>query len=48
MAYCFYAIYAAGKDAVFIGVLVVALGYAVWGFIARRFGTVRKPAALAA
>jgi putrescine:ornithine antiporter len=37
MAYSTYAIYASGKDAVFGGMLVMAIGYIVWGFIASRF-----------
>ncbi|MGE5813748.1 MAG: putrescine-ornithine antiporter [Acidobacteriota bacterium] len=37
MAYSTYAIYASGKDAVFGGMLVMALGYIIWGFIASRF-----------
>jgi putrescine:ornithine antiporter len=45
--YSVYAIYASGKDAVFGGMLVMAIGYAVWGFIASRFST-PKEVALAA
>jgi putrescine:ornithine antiporter len=37
MAYSTYAIYGSGKDAVFGGMLVMALGYVIWGFIAHRF-----------
>ena len=47
MLYSAYAIYASGKDAVFGGMLVMALGYIVWGFIAHRFAPAR-PVALAA
>jgi putrescine:ornithine antiporter len=45
--YSVYAIYASGKDAVFGGMLVMAVGYAVWGFIASRFSA-PKAVALAA
>jgi putrescine:ornithine antiporter len=41
MAYSTYAIYASGKDAVFGGMLVVAVGYIIWGFIAHRFAPAR-------
>ncbi|MGP3789732.1 putrescine-ornithine antiporter [Pseudomonas sp. B392_1p] len=37
MAYSFYAIYASGKDAVFGATLVLAVGYLLYGFIAKRF-----------
>jgi putrescine:ornithine antiporter len=37
MLYSFYAIYASGKDAVFGGMIVMAIGYLVYGFIAYRF-----------
>jgi putrescine:ornithine antiporter len=37
MAYSTYAIYASGKDAVFGGMLVMAIGFVIWGFIASRF-----------
>ena len=37
IAYSIYALYASGKDAVMGGMLVLALGYLVWGFIAPRF-----------
>jgi putrescine:ornithine antiporter len=36
LLYSIYAIYASGKDAVFGGMLVMGIGYAVWGFIASR------------
>jgi putrescine:ornithine antiporter len=45
MAYSVYAIYASGKDAVFGGMIVTGIGYAIWGFIASRFAEA-KPAAL--
>ncbi|MBT8768512.1 putrescine-ornithine antiporter [Metapseudomonas boanensis] len=35
--YCFYALYACGKDAVFGGTIVLAIGYLLYGFIAKRF-----------
>lgn len=37
MAYSFYALYASGKDAVFGAMLVLAFGYLLYGFIAKRF-----------
>jgi putrescine:ornithine antiporter len=37
MLYSVYAIYASGKDAVLGGMLVMGLGYVIWGFIAPRF-----------
>ncbi|MBB4843461.1 putrescine:ornithine antiporter [Paucibacter oligotrophus] len=37
MAYSFYALYASGKDAVFGGMMVMAVGYLIYGFIAHRF-----------
>ena len=37
MAYSFYAIYASGKDAVFGATLVLAVGYLLYGFIAKKF-----------
>ena len=37
IAYSVYAIFAAGKDAVFGAMLVMGVGYSVWGFIAFRF-----------
>jgi len=40
MLYSVYAIYASGKDAVLGGMLVMALGFIIWGFIAPRFGSV--------
>jgi len=47
MLYSGFAIYAAGREAVFGGVLVMAVGYAVWGFIAHRLAPAR-PVAFAA
>jgi putrescine:ornithine antiporter len=44
MAYSVFAIYASGKDAVFGGMLVMAVGYGVWGFIAHRFAPAIKMA----
>ena len=41
--YSIYAIYASGKDAVMGGMLVLGVGYLIWGFIAPRFAP-RKPA----
>jgi putrescine:ornithine antiporter len=37
MLYSFYALYASGKDAVFGGMIVMAIGYLIYGFIAYRF-----------
>ena len=37
MLYSVYAIYASGKDAVLGAMLVMGLGYLIWGFIAPRF-----------
>jgi putrescine:ornithine antiporter len=37
MVYSFYALYASGKDAVFGGMIVMAVGYLIYGFIAHRF-----------
>ncbi len=37
MVYSIYAIYASGKDAVLGGMLVMGIGYVIWGFIAPRF-----------
>jgi putrescine:ornithine antiporter len=38
MGYSVFAIYASGKDAVLGGMLVLAIAYVVWGFIATRLG----------
>jgi putrescine:ornithine antiporter len=37
--YSIYALWASGKDAVMGGMLVMAIGYLVWGFIAPRFAS---------
>jgi len=37
MLYCFYALYASGEDAVFGAMIVMAIGYLLYGFIAYRF-----------
>ena len=37
LLYSLYAIYASGKDAVLGGMLVIALAFIIWGFIAPRF-----------
>jgi putrescine:ornithine antiporter len=39
MLYSTYAIYASGKDAVLGGMLVTAIAFIIWGFIAARFTT---------
>jgi putrescine:ornithine antiporter len=44
MLYCVYAIYASGKDAVLGGMLVVAIGFIAWGFVAPRFTPTTKAA----
>jgi putrescine:ornithine antiporter len=44
MLYSVYAIYASGKDAVLGGMLVMGLGFVIWGFIAPRFAS-KQPAA---
>jgi putrescine:ornithine antiporter len=41
MLYSVYALYASGKDAIFGGMFVVAIGYVIWGFIASRFAPAR-------
>jgi putrescine:ornithine antiporter len=41
MLYSVYAIYASGKDAVLGGMLVTAVTFVIWGFIAPRFATIR-------
>ncbi len=52
MAYSVYALYASGKDAVLGGMLVMAIGYVIYGFIAPRLSLLgakaRKPAIAAA
>jgi len=47
IAYSVYAIFASGKDAVFGAMLVMGVGYSLWGFIAYRF-LPRSRAAVAA
>jgi putrescine:ornithine antiporter len=37
MLYSFYALYASGKDAVFGAMIVLAIGYLLYGFIAKNF-----------
>jgi putrescine:ornithine antiporter len=37
MSYSVFALYASGKDAVMGGMLVVGVGYIIWGWIAPRF-----------
>ncbi|MCY1462948.1 Putrescine transporter PotE [compost metagenome] len=37
MAYSFYALYASGTEAVFGGMIVTAVGYLMFGYIADRF-----------
>ncbi len=39
MIYSVYALFASGKDAVLGGMLVMAIGFIIWGFIAPRFET---------
>lgn len=43
MIYSFYALYASGQEAVFGGMIVMAVGYLIYGFIANRF--IAEPAA---
>jgi putrescine:ornithine antiporter len=45
MLYSVYALYASGKDAVLGGMLVTALVFVIWGFIAPRFSNARNLAA---
>jgi putrescine:ornithine antiporter len=42
MLYSVYAIYASGKDAVLGGMLVMGIGFVIWGFIASRFATTQS------
>ena len=37
MLYSVYALYASGKDAVMGGMLVLGIGFVIWGFVAPRF-----------
>ena len=48
MVYSVYVIYASGKDAVFGGMLVWALSFMVWAFIAYRFAFAPRTSAVAA
>jgi putrescine:ornithine antiporter len=45
MLYSVYALYASGKDAVLGGMLVLGIGYIIWGFIAPRFASSKPTAA---
>jgi putrescine:ornithine antiporter len=45
MAYSTYALYAAGEKAVLGGMLVMVIGYVVYGFVATRFAPAPAPAA---
>ena len=45
MLYSVYAIYASGKDAVLGGMLVMGIGFVIWGFIAPRFASTQPAAA---
>jgi putrescine:ornithine antiporter len=48
LAYSVYAIYASGKDAVLGGMLVMAVGYVIYGFMAARFTLVTSAGRAAA
>ncbi|NUY35679.1 putrescine-ornithine antiporter [Paraburkholderia sp. JPY303] len=48
LAYSVYAIYASGKDAVLGGMLVMAIGYVIYGFMAFRFAAVTSAGRTAA
>jgi putrescine:ornithine antiporter len=48
MLYSVYAIYASGKDAVLGGMLMVGIGFVIWGFIAPRFATTQHAALMPA
>jgi putrescine:ornithine antiporter len=48
MIYSFYALYASGQEAVFGGMIVMAVGYLIYGFIANRFIAQPNAAAVAA
>jgi putrescine:ornithine antiporter len=43
MLYSVYAIYASGKDAVLGGMLVMGIGFVIWGFVAPRFAAKQVP-----
>jgi len=47
MLYSVYALYASGKDAVLGGMLVMGIGFVIWGFIAPRFASGQPAVALA-
>jgi putrescine:ornithine antiporter len=47
LVYSIYAVFASGKDAVFGGMLVLGVGYAVWGFIAARLAPPTRAAVAA-
>jgi putrescine:ornithine antiporter len=40
MLYSVFALYASGKDAVLGGMIVTAVAFIIWGFLAPRFETV--------
>jgi putrescine:ornithine antiporter len=44
MLYSVYAIYASGKDAVLGGMLMMGMGFVIWGFIAPRFASTQQAA----
>lgn len=44
VAYSLYALYACGKDAVFGGLMVLAFGYLLYGFLSKRFVDIPAPA----
>jgi putrescine:ornithine antiporter len=47
MLYSVYAIFASGKDAVLGGMIVMGIGYIIYGFIAHRFAqTMQVPVAV--
>ena len=46
MVYSVYAIFASGKDAVLGGMLVMGIGYIIYGFLAHRFTAAVRPTAL--
>ena len=48
MLYSVYAIFASGKDAVLGGMIVMGIGYMIYGFIAPRFVLVRPKAVMPA
>jgi len=46
IAYSIYALWASGKDAVMGGMLVMGIGYLIYGFVAPRFSSALAPAAV--